>query len=229
MKNRVVRTSILAAVALGVALTQQACDANIKVSQPEAGGPASVGITVDETPAASPTSTATSSGSKSSGKSTEGATTKKTESKVPGCTSDKVGVDITLQPSDGGSVQRGLVALTNTSSSTCAVEGRASISLANAAGETVDVPTREVDEPGPADRIVLKPGRTAFQGIKWTTCDKGSDTCPAGSSLRYNLEASTDGPYAKLIGFPNPEKSAITMKSLQVGTLQPVNQGVVAW
>jgi hypothetical protein len=218
MKNRAVRTTLLAAVALGVALTQQACDANIQVSSPESGGPASVGITVDETPAASPTSTSGSGSGKTSGK-----------SHVPGCTSEKVGVEITLQPSEGGSVQRGLVALTNKSSSTCAVEGRASISLANAAGETVDVPTKEVNEPGPAEKVVLKPGRTAFQGIKWTTCDKGSSTCPAGNSLRYNLEASTDGPYAELSGFPNPEKSDITMKSLQVGTLQPSNQGVVAW
>ncbi|MFI5933214.1 hypothetical protein [Actinoplanes sp. NPDC051494] len=34
---------------------------------------------------------------------------------------------------------------------------------------------------------------------------------------------------AELEGFPAPEKSTITMASLQIGSLQPIRQGVVAW
>ncbi len=103
------------------------------------------------------------------------------------------------------------------------------ISLVNAADEVVNVPTKKVNEPGPAEAFTVKPGTSAFAGIKWTTCDKGDSSCGVGNTLRYNLEASTDGPVATLEGFPAAESSGITMKSLQIGTLQPSNQGVVAW
>jgi hypothetical protein len=51
----------------------------------------------------------------------------------------------------------------------------------------------------------------------------------AGNPLRFNLQASTDGDVAELEGFPNPAAGDITMKSLQIGSLQPIRQGVVAW
>ncbi|MBM2617047.1 DUF4232 domain-containing protein [Actinoplanes sp. LDG1-06] len=145
------------------------------------------------------------------------------------CTNEDVAVEITLQPDRKDGAQRALVALTNKSDSDCGVNGRAAISLRNAADEVVDVPTKEVNQPGAAVPIMLKSGSSAFQGIKWTPCDKGDTTCGAGNTLSFNLQASTDGPAAKLINFPAPEKSNITMKSLQVGTLQPATQGVVAW
>ena len=148
---------------------------------------------------------------------------------TPACRNDDVAAEITLQPDRADGVQRGLVALRNASDAPCRVEGHASISLRNAADEVVEVPTDEVDEPGPAAPITLKPGTNAFAGIKWTPCDKADPTCGAGNTLSFNLQASTDGPPAKLLDFPAPEKSAITMKSLKVGTLQPATQGVVAW
>ncbi|MFI5952275.1 DUF4232 domain-containing protein [Cryptosporangium sp. NPDC051539] len=149
---------------------------------------------------------------------------------VPVCTNGDVKVDVTLQPkTDDGNTERGLLALTNASDHACSVKGRAAVSLTNAADEVVTVPTRKVDQPGPAERIVLKPGVTAFEGLKWTPCDKGSATCAAGNGMRFNLQASTDGPAVTLSGFPAPEKSAITMASLQIGTLQASHQGAVAW
>jgi hypothetical protein len=138
--------------------------------------------------------------------------------------------DVTLQSErTSGTTRMALVTLTNKSSKTCKVQGRAAISLTNAAGEVVDVPTREVDEPGAAVAITLKPGRTAFEGIKWTSCDKADASCAVGNGMRFNLEASTDGPDARLVAFPAAEKSDITIKSLSIGTLQPSTQGVVAW
>jgi hypothetical protein len=146
------------------------------------------------------------------------------------CRTADTSATITLQPDlSKGTTQVALVQLTNKSKNNCAVNGRAAISLANAAGDTVDVPAKNVNEPGKAVRITLRPGTNAFEGIKWTTCDKGDASCGAGNSLRFNLDASTDGPFAKLSGFPNAEDSDITMKSLQIGTLQPSRQGVVAW
>jgi hypothetical protein len=109
------------------------------------------------------------------------------------------------------------------------VDGRAAISLTNAADEVVAVPVKNVAQPGAAARITLKPGRAAFEGIKWTACDKADPSCGVGNGFRFNLEATTDGPLVKLIAFPPAEASNVTMKSLSIGTLQPSTQGVVAW
>ena len=142
------------------------------------------------------------------------------------CRNDDVSATVTFQPHFvSGGTRLGLVALRNKSAGPCRVNGHVSISLTNAAGEVVQVPTKNVDEPGRAVPITLQPGTNAFEGIKWQLCDKGSADCPAGTGLRFNLQASTDGPDAKLSGFPQ----TFTMASLQIGTLQPSTQGVVAW
>lgn len=219
MNNRTLRTALLGAIAAGLCLSQQAC-AN------PAPGPGSSPSPVAAEPTAG-TSSSPDTDTSGGGTGDEGTGDDSTGSKNP-CTSDGVSVEVTLQDPEADELM-GLVALTNKTDAPCLVEGRASISLRNAAGETVEVPTDEVDEPGPATAITLKPGTTAFQGIKWIPCDKGPASCPTGNSLSYNLEASTDGPYAKLSGFPNGEASDLTMKSLMIGTLQPSTQGVVAW
>jgi hypothetical protein len=63
-----------------------------------------------------------------------------------------------------------------------------------------------------------------------------TDRQPAGQAgadhpqaRHHSLEASTDGDVAELEGFPDPAAGDITMKSLQIGSLQPSRQGVVAW
>jgi hypothetical protein len=146
------------------------------------------------------------------------------------CRTGDVGATVVFQPErTNGSTRMAMVLLTNKSKNTCAIDGWASISLVNAADEVVPVKTTRVDQPGAPVRTTLKPGRTGFAGIKWTACDKGDDTCGAGNTLRFNLQASTDGDVARLDGFPSPEASDITMKRLQIGSVQPSNQGVVAW
>jgi hypothetical protein len=128
-----------------------------------------------------------------------------------------------------GTVRMAMMRLTNASQRTCRLEGWASVTLVNPANEAVPVPTRNVNEPGAPVRTDLQPGAAAWAGIKWNACDKSDDTCGVGNSLRFNLEASTDGASAELESFPAAERVGITMKSLQIGSLQPIRQGVVAW
>ena len=216
MIDRRIRLVVIGALGVGLAFSQQAC----AVSRPtDVAAPAPSGTVAS--PSASPSASIApplDDDAGSGGSSEDGA-----------CRNDGLEVTVTLQPSRDDGAVRGLVAVTNKSDEPCHLEGRASISLTNAAGEVVDVPTKEVDEPGAAVPITLKPGTSAFQGIKWTSCDKGSSTCPAGNGLRFSVQGSTDGPPAELDGFPAPEKSNLTMKSLRLGTLQPIAQGVVAW
>ena len=142
--------------------------------------------------------------------------------------------DITVAISAQGDVttagtQKGLVNVANKSRTSCRVDGRAFVRLYNAADERVDVPATSVDQPGPAVAITLRPGGGAFQGIKWQACDRAGADCPTGNTIRASLRSSAQGVVAGLDGFPAPEDSRITMSSLQLGTLQPSRQGVVAW
>jgi hypothetical protein len=125
--------------------------------------------------------------------------------------------------------QRGLVNVVNKSRTSCRVDGHAFFRLYNAADEDVDVPVKAVSQPGKPVDITLRPGGGAFQGIKWQACDRDDVDCPTGNTIRGSLVPSSEGVVADLDGFPAPEESLITMSSLQVGTLQPSTEGVVAW
>ena len=125
--------------------------------------------------------------------------------------------------------QRGLVTIANRSGTACRVDGRVFVSLYNAADERVQLPTVPVDEPGEPVDILLRPGTGAFQGIKWEACDRDDSDCPTGNTLRGSLAASKRGVVMAQENFPDPSRSLITMKSLQLGTIQPSTQGVVAW
>ncbi|GAA2464985.1 DUF4232 domain-containing protein [Winogradskya humida] len=149
--------------------------------------------------------------------------------KIGACRTQDMSAVVAMQPSEGGSTSTAMVQLTNDGGSVCEVDGWASFSLVNALGEVVEVKTEKVEQPGAPTPTTLKAGSSAWAGIKWESCDKGSSDCPAGNSLQFSLEADTDGKPAELEGFPAPEKSNITMGSLRIGSLQPIRQGVVAW
>lgn len=218
MNYRSVRIALLGTLGVGLALSQQAC-----------GNGTSAAASATSSPTAAATSSAASAPA-ATASAVAAATTKPASSGVKKCTDADVKVEVTWQPqAEQGNTRMGLVAVTNKSAASCTVNGRATLVLTNAADEAVTVPTKKVDEPGPATAITLKPGTTAFQGAKWTTCDKGDESCPTGNGLRYTLTTGTATKGADLIDFPDPTKSNLTMKSLQVGTLQPITSGVVAW
>lgn len=214
MIDRYTRRALLGALGVTLALASVAC------GDSGSGTPAPAATT---SPAAAPTTSAAPSQAAPSR-----AAPSRPAAVARVCRNEDVAVTVTMQEAEGRT-RRGLVSVENRTKSACRVEGRAAISLSNAADETVRVPTKDVNQPGRAVPITLPPGTNAFEGIKWQTCDKGSSSCPAGNGLRFNLQASTDGPAAALEGFPPGEDSDITMASLEVGTLQPSTQGVVAW
>jgi len=160
------------------------------------------------------------------------------------CTQRDLTVVASSQGARGG-FYRAMLNVRNVSKHDCVIGGRAAIRLVNAARGTAAVPTIGVSEPGEAIRFTLKPGGGAFQGIKWKACDKGDADCATGNTLQWkydnrltkqlNLtpkresEGKASGFPVQLSGFPAPERSGITMASLQIGTLQRSNQGVVAW
>jgi Domain of unknown function (DUF4232) len=146
------------------------------------------------------------------------------------CTVPDLTADLILQPArSNGTTRMALLQLTNASSRPCRLTGWATVTLLDASGQPAKVPTTDVDQPGAAAPVDLTPGTSASAGVKWTVCAKSSADCPTGNAIQIGLPKSGKGSAAKLSGFPPAEASSITMKSVQIGTIQANPQGVVAW
>ncbi|WP_432825140.1 DUF4232 domain-containing protein [Dactylosporangium sp. CA-092794] len=162
-----------------------------------------------------------------SGGATGGATS---GGKAAECETADIKPELILQPDrTSGQTSMAMLQLTNTASHACTLSGWAKVTLTDAADDPVPVPTENVSQPGGPVGVELAPGTTASAGIKWTGCDKADPACGVGNGLSVSLPDAKTAVPATLTGFPPPEKVAITIKSLQVGTIQPSRQGVVAW
>jgi uncharacterized protein DUF4232 len=228
MTSRCLRMVVLGTIGVGLALSQQACSDN--AAAPVAPAPTRTSAEQAGSASVEPTATVDSGDSADSDKADGSGDSPGGTSTVSGCLNDDVTVDVTFQPQAiAGDHRSGLVTVTNTSDHTCKVRGHFAIAPITPANETTDVPLEMVDQPGKAITVNLRPRASAFAGIKWTVCDKADSDCRVGNSLRYNLQSSGNGKIAELEGFPSAEKNAITMSSMQIGTLQPIRTGVVAW
>ncbi len=221
MNSRYLRMVVLGTIAVGLALSQQACTPVSTTAVPGSAAPSASTASTATKPGQSGAAAPKPAGS--GGKDVEAGS-------VPGCLNKDIDLTVTSQDQAvvGGS-DHGLVNLVNISDHVCKLRGNFAVALTNAAGETVEVPTKLVDQPGEAVTVVIQRGGGAFAGIKWTVCDKDDAGCGVGNSLRWNLQSSGSGKDAKLEDFPAPEKNLLTMGSLQIGTIQPDHVGVVAW
>jgi hypothetical protein len=204
---RPVATALLAVTA---ALALTAC-----------GGSGSGGDADDPTLSSTPTTEAPAAGATAT---TAAASGGSSDARAADCKGDQVKADLTAQPGKPSA----MLVVTNTTDSACNVAGWATLKVGDPSGAVNDVRFRNVEQPGPAEPVTLEPGRSAFAGIKWVACDKGSTSCLAGNSIQVGLPGGGTQ-YAELSGFPDPEKAGITWASVQVGTFQPSNQGVTAW
>ena len=231
MRSTILAVPVVAAVVL---LGGAACSAgNVTTSGRPASTSTTTGPTTDPTgvvPATSGPATAGGSGGPAPSAKPKIDSVKARTGSVAACRNDDVSATVISQSDrSSGTTRMAMVVVENTSKRDCEVDGWAAISLVNAEDSVVPVHTATVNEPGRPVRTTIKPGGGVYAGIKWTACDKADDSCGVGNTLRFNLQASTDGPVAQLEDFPAPETSGITMKNLRIGSLQPSRQGVVAW
>ncbi|WIM97360.1 DUF4232 domain-containing protein [Actinoplanes oblitus] len=218
LRTRVLRAAAPALLLLG---TTAGCSGATgpATGQPTAAAPA----TTKATPAkAAPTGTASTKAA-----ATTAATTAVTGGK---CRDADLRTTITRQTEGTASPAYGMVTLTNGGKHSCTVDGWISVAPVNAANEVIEVPTRKVEMPGPAETLTVKPGTSVFVGLKWVPCPTGDDNCGWGNSLRYSVRGpATGGPFATLEEFGDPERNEIRMKSLQIGTYQPTVHTIVGW
>lgn len=197
-------------------------------SQPAAKGTASAGAGTDAASAA-PT-TAANAGAAATGGTTAKSSGASGSAPAAACALADIKPTVIGQPQrTSGTTRMAIVELTNVSTRPCRLNGWASVALLNAAGDVVVVPSTNVQEPGAPVPVDLPPGASASAGIKWTICDKASADCPTGNTLMVGLPNGSGAKNAELTDFPAAEQSDLTMKQLQVGSLQPSAQGVVAW
>lgn len=142
------------------------------------------------------------------------------------CTGEDVKAAATVQ--DAGVA---LLAITNASDGPCTLAGWPTLGLLGADDHALKVPVEKVAQPGPATPTALDPGETAFAGFKWTMCDLGASGCAVATTFTVTPPGGGTPVNATLTGVEGGDQAVekLPVGGLQVGTIQPSTQGVVAW
>lgn len=162
--------TVLAALAVGAAVTVSGCDGG---SGSSANSPATVERSETQSPGAS-TSPAPTDGSGTGG-----------VARPAWCTT--ADLSVSLRPGDSGAGQRhASLVLTNSSTEPCRTQGWPGLQLAGSHGE--DIPTEAVRDHGaPSEAVTLSPGGRATAQLHWTVVpgqdDPPDGRCPEPASL----------------------------------------------
>lgn len=237
--QRTVRLPILLTLATVLVLTQQACSSNTTTGTASAPNPAASEST-PETPAPQDSATVPSTtGTEPSRPTTSGTTTPPTaDTKASdpttqttrSCRLNDLAVTFIAKGYDDQTDTMGaLVTATNTSSRPCRAPARIIPMLGDAHGDLNEIPDLNYDTSAPAGAFTIKPGATAYQAMTWHICDKGEVTCNVGNWMGFRLGKATATREARLVDFPDPEKSNITIASMDLGELQQKAADAVIW
>jgi hypothetical protein len=145
------------------------------------------------------------------------------------CHTADLKADIQMQPLPDAPTA--MVMLTNKSSRTCTVYGYLGYGGRLSDGNsTVVTGSSRVAHPGQPVEVSLKPGVSAFSGLKWSTCDKAEPTCKVLDAITITPPDETTQLTADLIGIdgkPVHQVLTVSAAGFTVGSLQPISQGVV--
>jgi hypothetical protein len=141
---------------------------------------------------------------------------------VERCRTPELKADLEYQSIIGSGVVASMLMLTNKSSRTCTVYGWAGLGLQDAAGQSIPATTVRKAYPGAATKIVLKPGRTAFFGMKWTA----GPQCTLAGGMVLTPPNETTQLTVNMQGFGSTERLRVCGRQITIGSLQPSSQGV---
>lgn len=122
----------------------------------------------------------------------------------------------------------GLLAATNQGTAPITFQGWPKLTFTNPANQPAAIPVEQKLVPGEGPSITLQPGQTAFAGVQLDVDD-------ANSSAINEMTAELPGMVPAKVTFINPDGQVITdtstmkVSEAEVGTLQPVTQGVLAF
>jgi hypothetical protein len=132
--------------------------------------------------------------------------------------------DVQLQK-DGSA----MAILTNKGSRTCSVNGYLNYRGLLADNSAVAVTTKHEAHPGAPVPVTLKPGTSAFSGVKWTSCDKADASCKVLAGVQVTPPEETTHVTAAVIGTDGRAvlQLSVSPSGFTAGSLQPASQGVV--
>jgi hypothetical protein len=140
------------------------------------------------------------------------------------CHTADLKADVQLQK-DGSA----MTIVTNKVSRTCTVNGYLNYRGLLADNSAVAVPTKHEAHPGAPVHVTLKPGTSAFSGLKWTSCDKADASCKVLAGVQVTPPEETTHLTATVIGTDGKTvlQLAVSAAGFTAGSLQPASQGVV--
>lgn len=146
------------------------------------------------------------------------------------CTAKDFKVELTVQPDRPGIL---LMAVENTSKKVCKLNGWPDVVPMDASGTNFTVGVNKVAIPGGPTEFDLPPGTNGFAGVEIQLGSKAVDrvatgftvTLPgAGAPVNANI-IGTDGTSTG----DNRHYAEFPVKSMKIGTLQPIAQGVTVF
>ncbi|MFV2083097.1 DUF4232 domain-containing protein [Micromonospora sp. LOL_021] len=141
------------------------------------------------------------------------------------CASTDLAVDVIFQQAGVAMLE-----LTNDSAAPCQLDGWVTLAFERADRSPVDVAQRQVEQPGPPVATDLDPGESAFAGVKWATCDPASTDCAVATTVRVGAPGDSTTVVARTVGLDGEEAvGELPVADVQIGSIQPSAQGVVAW
>ncbi|WFE21226.1 DUF4232 domain-containing protein [Solwaraspora sp. WMMD937] len=141
------------------------------------------------------------------------------------CASTDLAVDVIFQKAGVA-----MLTLTNDSAAPCQLDGWVTLAFERADRSPVDVAQRQVEQPGPPVATDLDPGESAFAGVKWATCDPASTDCAVATTVRVGAPGDSTTVVARTVGLDGEEAvGELPVADVQIGSIQPSTQGVVAW
>ncbi len=121
-----------------------------------------------------------------------------------------------------------VLSMKNTSDKPCQVDGYPVLTPKAMDGKEFQVPSQDADVPGAPEEFVVDPGKSAYAGVKFELTDKGDPDAKVATG--FNAKASNmNGPGGNVdeISPSDPETgTSIPVKSVRVGTMQPIDQGL---
>ncbi len=136
-----------------------------------------------------------------------------------------VKVELTMQGKPG----LGLLAATNQSTGPITFQGWPKLSFTNAANQPAAIPVEQKLVPGEGPSITLQPGQTAFAGVRLAVGDD------ANSFAINEMTAELPGLVPAKVTFVGTDGQVIAdpgklkVSKAEVGTMQPVTQGVLVF
>ncbi|MER7757642.1 DUF4232 domain-containing protein [Kitasatospora sp. NPDC097643] len=122
-----------------------------------------------------------------------------------------------------------MVILTNKGSRSCTVYGYPGYGGLLADNSPVEVAVKREPYPGQPVLSTLKPGTSAFAGLKWAVCEKSDPKCKVLAGVRLTPPDETTALTAEVLGLDGKPVAQLPVSAagFTTGTLQPSNQGVV--